>query len=249
MEAILYICHGSRSHSAVCSAVNFVNKIIEKFHYPIQEISFIELVNPTISDGLEACITRGATTIYVLPVLLLSANHVKVDIPSEISLLKKKYPSIEIKLSNPIGVHQNMILLIKKRIEEKIQLIDKNDEILLIGRGSSDPLALDDFSSIVKKLESKLNRNVSPAFMAVSHPSVHEAFDKLLSKKMNNKVIIVPYLLFSGTLMKDLVSHIHTLPKGIQENFVVCDTIGYDELITCIFKERINELKSTVLQS
>ncbi|XZF74708.1 sirohydrochlorin chelatase [Bacillus sp. AL-1R] len=246
MDAILYVCHGSRVKSAVHSAIQFVKKVQKQIDCPIQEISFIELCEPSISVGLENCLRKGAKSVTVLPVLLLSANHAKVDIPLEVTNFQMKYPHINIKIANPIGIHKNMIELIQKRINEKVKHILKPAKILLVGRGSSDPLTIDDFNSIVKLLEANLKHPVLPAFMAVSKPSIHEAWDQLLTEK-NQKVIIIPYLFFSGTLMNELRDKIKKLPLEVQNNWILCETLGYDHLISSIFIERIIDAKTKEL--
>ncbi|MFF2875320.1 sirohydrochlorin chelatase [Gottfriedia sp. NPDC057991] len=246
MDAILYICHGSRVKSAVHSAIQFVKKIQKQIDYPIQEISFIELAEPSISVGLENCLRKGAKSVTVLPVLLLSANHAKVDIPLEIAKFQKEYPQIEIKIATPIGIHKNMIELIQKRINEKVKHLIKPTKILLVGRGSSDPLTIDDFNTIVKLLETNLKHPVLPAFMAVSKPSIQDAWNQLLTEK-NHQVIIVPYLFFSGTLMNELKDKIKSLPVELQNNWILCETLGYDHLITSIFTERLLEAQTKEL--
>lgn len=240
MDAILYVCHGSRIKSAVQSAIHFVKKVQKQIDCPIQEISFIELAKPTISQGLTNCLNKGAKSVTVLPVLLLSANHAKVDIPDEIKAFQLTNPSLKINLANPIGVHENMIELVRKRMKEKVNDLTKPAKIVLVGRGSSDPLTRNDFNSIVRLLEQNLNQTILPAFMAVSKPSIHEIWDSLLSNN-NDQVIIVPYLFFSGTLMNEIKNKLENLPPTIQNIWILCDTLGYDDLITSIFQERIFE--------
>jgi sirohydrochlorin ferrochelatase len=82
--------------------------------------------------------------------------------------------------------------------------------------------------------------------MAVSKPSIHEAWTQLLTEK-NQQVIIVPYLFFSGTLMNELKDKIKSLPLEIQNNWILCETLGYDYLITSIFTERILEAQTKEL--
>lgn len=246
MEAILYVCHGSRVKSAVHSAIQFVKKVQKEIDCKIQEISFIELAEPSISVGLENCLRKGAKSVTVLPVLLLSANHAKVDIPLEIAIFQEVYPDININIAEPIGIHQNMIELIKKRIKEKVKYLIKPTKIMLVGRGSSDPLTFKDFNSIVNLLELNINHPVLPAFMAVSKPTIHEAWNQLMNEQ-NNQVIIVPYLFFSGTLMNEIKDKQITLPLAMQNNWILCEPLGFDPLITSIFTERIRDAQTKQL--
>lgn len=91
MQAILYIGHGSRVKAGNEELMAFVEKAKAKHpNINIQECCFLELAEPTIQDGVEACINKGATKIAVVPVLLLTAAHAKVDIPEAIDEMKKR---------------------------------------------------------------------------------------------------------------------------------------------------------------
>ncbi|MEM5594965.1 CbiX/SirB N-terminal domain-containing protein [Niallia circulans] len=78
MEAILYICHGSRVKEASEQAVSFIEKCMKINGFKgIQEYSFLELSDPSIEEGFQKCVEKGASTIYIIPVLLLTAAHAK----------------------------------------------------------------------------------------------------------------------------------------------------------------------------
>ena len=51
----------------------------------------LELAEPTIAKRGNTCQT-GATTIAVIPVLLLSAGHYFKDIPQAITTIQQQYP-------------------------------------------------------------------------------------------------------------------------------------------------------------
>ena len=105
MEAILYICHGSRIKEAANQAMQFIQSFMQKRTEKIQEYGFLELAEPTIEEAYEACIRRGATKIKVIPVLLLTAAHAKQDIPMVLNKLETKSPEVQVKYGSPIGIN------------------------------------------------------------------------------------------------------------------------------------------------
>jgi len=43
--------------------------------------------------------------------------------------------------------------------------------------------------------------------------------------------------------MKEIAEKINSLPASIQQNWILCETLGYDHLIASIFEERLKETK------
>lgn len=68
MEAILYICHGSRVKEASAQAIDFIKVCMQAQPYSIQEYCFLELETPTIEEAYERCIQKGA--VHVLHPML-----------------------------------------------------------------------------------------------------------------------------------------------------------------------------------
>ncbi|MFL6556918.1 MAG: sirohydrochlorin chelatase, partial [Bacillus sp. (in: firmicutes)] len=104
MRGILYIGHGTRSKEGAAEANSFIHRVMERIDVSIQEMSFLELTEPSIEEGFRRCVIRGATEITVIPLFLLSAGHIKEDIPQALTSLQKRFPNIEVKIRNPFGV-------------------------------------------------------------------------------------------------------------------------------------------------
>ena len=244
MEAVLYVCHGSRIPKASEMASDFIKKcmIQLKDSVSIQEHCFLELATPTIDEAFESCIDQGATTISVLPVLLLTAAHAKIDIPEELMKLKQKYPQVTILYGRPIGVHPNMINILEERIHDSGEDLTSDSMILLVGRGSSDPDVTHDLSEIASLLSEKTRVNsVLPCYLTAAEPSFEEGLIKA-KQSGNKKVFVVPYLLFTGILMKTMEKTINNLSEGTDQTFILCSYLGYHPHLEEVIKERVNEL-------
>lgn len=105
MKAILLISHGSRLDSSKDEVVTLVETLRRKSGVEILEYAFLELESPSIPEGVEHCVRRGATEIVVLLNFLNSGQHVLRDIPKIVEEARKKYPQIRFRITEPIGQH------------------------------------------------------------------------------------------------------------------------------------------------
>lgn len=240
MEAILYICHGSRVKTAREQAITFISKCIERSHAPINEYCFLELASPTIEEAFINCVQKGATKIIALPVLLLTAVHAKVDIPNELARLSALFPGIELEYGRPIGVHRKMIDTLIERIEETGEVLDGNSRVLLVGRGSSDPDVKNDLNAIAEMLKRKTGvKRVQTCFLTATSPSLEDGME-LIGEDKNSKMFVIPYLLFTGILMNHINKVIKNHPQSHQ--FILCNYLGYHPNIESVIQERVLEI-------
>jgi sirohydrochlorin ferrochelatase len=243
MKAILYVCHGSRMIKACQEAAAFVERCKANIDIPIQEISFIELAEPDIAKGIDTCVRKGATSIAVIPVLLLAAGHVKHDIPEEIAKAKQRYPHIEMAIGKPFGVHEKMVQILRERIAEQSVPLDDEAMVLLVGRGSSDPDIKKNLQEIARLLQEKMQlSHVEICFLAAATPTLDEGLHRAFYSEYK-KIFIVPYLLFTGVLMKKLKKKLKSLSAS-DKQFILCNYLGYHPLLQDVLYERVNELIS-----
>ncbi|MCX8001362.1 MAG: sirohydrochlorin chelatase [Anoxybacillus mongoliensis] len=194
MKAVLYICHGSRSVEGQREAIAFVERLSSSISIPIQHVCFLELCEPNIVAGVERCVRDGATTILAVPLLLLSANHAKRDIPYELEKAKEMFPSVTITYGKPFGVQYDIVSALSATIEHA-------DAIVLVGRGSSDTEAQADFRQIAHLLQHETNITVYPCYLAAAFPSFSDIITSLAQTTEHKRVVVVPYILFFGQLL------------------------------------------------
>ncbi|ALC81003.1 MULTISPECIES: sirohydrochlorin chelatase [Bacillus] len=238
-QAVLYVGHGSRLRKAGQEAVRFLKGCMEKVDAPIQEISFLELTEPTIEEGFRSCIEQGATHIAIVPLLLLTAGHAKKDIPEEIHEMAEKYPDVTVTYGKPIGVNSDVVQAVFERIKET-NVDYENSRIILIGRGSSDPDIKRDVCQIADMLQQMGPVNeVIPCFLTACEPNYKDVF-RQLKKNDGSATFIVPYLLFTGLLMKEIEKETVAL-KSYHSNLHLCSYIGFHPYVEQAFLTRVNE--------
>ncbi|MCM3760406.1 sirohydrochlorin chelatase [Alkalihalobacillus oceani] len=251
MQAILYIGHGSRVQAGNDELRNFVEKT--KAAHPqvaIQECCFLELADPDITEGVRTCIKQGATRIAVVPVLLLTAMHAKVDIPQEIERQRAQYPDVSFTYGRPMGIEATIIEIIKARLKKAGMSLTaarpRYEErqpvsLLLVGRGSSDPEATSDLMKIARLVwEFTPVTDVEVCFMAATHPNVEEGLARV-TRLPNETVYVIPYLLFTGVLMETLEKQLAQWSKRTEKSFILCDYLGFDDRLVDVLAERVQE--------
>lgn len=233
IDAVVYIGHGSRRDEGNAQFKRFIESVMKETSYSNQEIAFLELTHPTIAETLEKLIEQGAKRFLIVPVLLFSALHHKLDIPEELEAVQKKYPFISFKMSEPFGVHSYMIQLVVKRIQAT--MTETSAAILLIGRGSSDLGPIQGLQQIGRTVEQKLGMPVYESFLTAGKPSMKEAM-AFLSHRYK-KVYVMPYLLFTGLLLEKINKAV-IANAGI---FELCQNLEFDERMRKVLVERMEE--------
>lgn len=246
MDGVLYIGHGSRINAGNKQFLVFINKIMEMLPVSIKEVAFIELTKPTILEGIKSCVEQGATRIFVQPVLLLEAGHAKKDIPDEIKKAKDLYPEIQFIYGSPIGVDDRMVDIVFDRLQEKGFQKETNDKarasVLLVGRGSSDMEAKADFEGIAGKLKEKLGlKQVTPCYLAATTPLFEDGLQQILEED-NEVIYVMPYLLFTGVLMKRMGRAIIDLQTTEHKQVHLCNFLGYHEQVRNLIYAKTIEL-------
>ncbi|CAN7386881.1 sirohydrochlorin chelatase [Rossellomorea sp. LjRoot5] len=235
-RAVLYVCHGSRLVKAREEAVEFIKRCQEHVEADIQEISFLELASPSIEEGFRSCVDRGATHLTVVPLLLLTAVHAKKDIPDEIHKCRGLYPHIKVKYGRPIGVHDRMVESVINKMEEDAPLHSSTIAIL-IGRGSSDPDVKRDLGALAELVHRKTAiSEVRTCYLTAASPSFTETLESL--KNTEGNVVFLPYLLFTGLLMKGIEKEIR---RTNNKHILLANYLGYDPLVEQAFLDRVNE--------
>lgn len=241
MQAVLYIAHGSRIRAGVEEAIYFIERSKPFIDIPIQEICFLELAEPNISEGIAKCVALGATKIAIVPILLLTANHAKKDIPFEIETERMKYPHVKFTYGETFGIHAKIIDSLYDRILEQETAFAKKSSVLLIGRGSSDQAVKRDLMKIANLLSEKYAiKQVDVCFLYGSKPSFDEALYELRQTSIK-QIFIIPYLLFSGILMNDIETKIVDQSTKDQK-YILCENLGYHKNIQEVLIERVDEL-------
>ena len=90
----------------------------------IVNIAHMELSDPTIAQGVQKCIDDGATEIIVHPYMLSPGRHATSDIPRMAEEAAAPYPTVTVRVTGPLGIHEKLGEVILERaglLEQSLQ--------------------------------------------------------------------------------------------------------------------------------
>lgn len=103
MKALLVMVHGSPIEESNDDVRRVVEVIRSRKIYPIVEIGFLDVNQPTIPESVDLCVRAGATEIVAVPYFLHAGRHVYVDLPELLEEAARKYPNISIRMGDYLG--------------------------------------------------------------------------------------------------------------------------------------------------
>ncbi|MXY14418.1 MAG: cobalamin biosynthesis protein CbiX [Proteobacteria bacterium] len=105
MDALLLVAHGSRHPGSSDEIRALAAKIAQTpgHQFDWVDYAFLEITEPSISEGVLGCVRKGAKHITVLPYFLATGRHVNVDIPTELEKARQEYPQVRITSTPYLG--------------------------------------------------------------------------------------------------------------------------------------------------
>lgn len=239
MRGVLYVSHGSRVPEAIAEATSFIEKVQHKIATPLQEICFLELAAPTISEGFQKLVDQGATEIAVIPVLLLSAGHYYKDIPAEIETMQQRYPRVRVSYGQPLGVQERLTRILQQRIQETGVTPNEDAQFLVVGRGSYNPQTQKDVEAIATTLRSLTRfKHIDVCYLAACEPSFETAVQEAI-QRAHSQIFIVPYLWFTGILNRHIAQAVKD--AGVESNIILCQHLGHHPAMVEALRDRVLE--------
>jgi sirohydrochlorin ferrochelatase len=87
----------------------------------IIECAYLELAEPTIPQGMQACIERGARRVRMLPYFLSAGAHVSEDLTKYRREFAQAWPGVKVQLCPPIGLHDKMVEILLERLQQSAE--------------------------------------------------------------------------------------------------------------------------------
>ncbi len=211
-HALLLVGHGSRDPDGQQEFLAFAGKIQQAAGNRPVVPCFLELAEPTIAQGIERCLALGYRDIAAVPVLLFAARHNKHDVPAEFDQVRGRHPELCIRYGRHFGITTEIVDGLRALLAQaeqqtaRPQIGRDRTVVLLVGRGSSDPDANGDVCKLARILwEGSGYLSVETCFIGITHPRMPEGLQRCLLLQPQ-RVIVLPYLLFTGVLVKRIAT-------------------------------------------
>lgn len=118
--AALLIAHGSRRAEANADLVRLADAVRYTNRFGIVEIAYLELADPDIPAGAQACIRQGAKRVLMMPYFLSPGVHVHNDLQEFQAGFREKYPGVAFEVCEPLGLHPKLVEVVIERLTEAI---------------------------------------------------------------------------------------------------------------------------------
>ncbi len=246
-SAILLCGHGSRDSETLLEFDAFVNRLRAKLPATTISHGFLEFAEPTIREGLEDLRAHGAEAIAVLPLMLFEGAHALHDIPALLQSFEATSPNLPLRYGRAFGVEEKLLAIVADRIREaeKGAGPSKREEtfLLFVARGARDAEVGGRAKEMAMRLKTELGlAEALAAFSGISEPSM-EAGLRLAAQSGAKRVLVVPYFLFTGKLLKKLHTETETVAsENAKIEFHVTKHLFGHPLLEEFLLDRVREL-------
>ena len=239
--------HGSRDENAVREFAVLAERLTERLpQYPV-DYGYLEFATPVIRDGLNALKAGGVDEVLAIPGMLFAAGHAKNDIPSVLNTYQAQN-GLTIRYGRELGIDPKMLKAAAARVEEAVVAagdhVSRHETCLVVvGRGASDPDANSNVAKVMRMLWEGMGFGWGEtAYSGVTFPLVEPALEHV-AKLGYKRVIVFPYFLFTGVLVKriyDYTDAVAARHPGIE--FVKAGYLNDHPLVIDTFVDRVQEI-------
>lgn len=243
-ETLLLIGHGARDPEGEG------NREVESFaqqlraRHPDQRIDvcFIEYANVLLEEGLNRA-AIGAERVIALPLILGAAGHVRMEIPAALEEARQRHPGVEFLCAHHIGAEQPVVEMMRLRLHQAMSKLDMPDPrttgVVVLARGSSEPAANAEVAKLARWLyETTDHERIEYAFTGITFPRLESAVQHLVRAGMT-QLIILPYYLFTGRLMKRIFQQVARLRMTYPDRpMALAPYIGFHEKLFQVVEAR-----------
>jgi sirohydrochlorin ferrochelatase len=170
---LVAVAHGSRDprSAATISALVDVVRALD----PALDVrtAFLDLSAPRLPDVLTALHGEGHRDVVVVPLLLGTAFHARVDLPSMIAEAHARLPMLSVSMSGVLGPDPRLSDLAMRRLHEAGA--EPGDGVILAGAGSSHAPANAAVSSVAAGWSGIGFAGIEAAFASMADPDVPAA--------------------------------------------------------------------------
>ena len=240
--------HGSRDVDAIREFASVARGIKERLpHYDV-ESGFLEFATPVIREGLDKLRARGMERVLAVPGMLFAAGHAKNDIPSVLNTYQAQHPDMPIDYARELALDAKLLQAAGDRIQAALDAagdgVSRHDTLLMVvGRGASDPDANSNIVKVMRMLWEGFGFGWGEtSYSGVTFPLVEPGLEHA-AKLGYKRIVVFPYFLFTGVLVKRIYEHTDRVAARHPEiEFVKAPYLSDHPAVLDSFAERVEEI-------
>lgn len=192
---LILVAHGSRDPRSADHIRRLTDRVRRLAPAMTVQAAFLELSSPSLEEVLEDVYLRGGRQIVLVPLLLGSAYHAKVDLPSRLAAAEARLPGLSAEMTNVLGGDDALLQTMEGRGRE----LPGCDGYVVMATGSSNHQANATVQHTAAALAARTGRPVEAGFVTAA-PCIGHAVTHLEHRDVTC-VGVLPWFLAPGLLL------------------------------------------------
>jgi sirohydrochlorin ferrochelatase len=201
--ALIALAHGSRDPRSAAT-VKEVVALARRLRPDLRiEVAFLDHAKPRPDPVIDRLVAKGYDEVVVVPLLLTSAFHARIDVPEVIAAAAARHPNVGITVSEVIGTDAMLLAILDVRLREALRSarVRELDGLVLAAAGSSDPRANAAVARLARLWGARHRLPTTVAFASAAPPSTGEAVREF--RRQGRRHIAVGSLFIAPGLLPD----------------------------------------------
>lgn len=199
MLPLIAVAHGSRDPRSARVMAALVDKIRSARPDLDVRLCFLDLNAPSVEQTIDAVAAEGSPGAVLVPLLLGSAFHARIDLPTIVSRARSRHPGLALTQADVLGGDARLSAVLRDRvIEAGFEPHDGTVGVVTAAVGSSNAQANHRSRRFMAAVATGTDW-ITQACFATTDPRVDEAV-RALHERGATRVAIAPWFLAPGLL-------------------------------------------------
>jgi sirohydrochlorin ferrochelatase len=194
---LVAVAHGSRDPRSAATVRGLVDVVRARAPGLAVFESFLDLSEPRVTDVLRRLYAQGHRSAVVVPLLLGSAFHARIDLPALVGEVTSTCPGFAVEVSDVLGADPALEAVALDRLSGAPRR--RGTGIVLSAVGSSNAGANAIVADLASRWEERLGVPVSEAFASAAQPDVPAAVARLRARGVR-RIVVASWFLAPGLL-------------------------------------------------
>jgi sirohydrochlorin ferrochelatase len=232
---LIAVAHGSRDPRSAATVHELLRVVRARCDGTDVRVAFLDLSAPRLGDVLSAVHADGHDEAVVVPLLLGSAYHARVDVPGAVDRVARRHPRLRIRVADVLGPDDRLEdAAFGRLVDAGADPADTGLGVVLAGAGSSHGPANAAVRAVARGWVRRTAwAGVTAAFASTAGPDVPTAVAALRARGAR-RIAVGSWFLAPG-LLPDRVTR---LAREVDADVVVADPLGADERVADVVRGR-----------
>ena len=231
---LIAVAHGSRDPRSAATVSACVDLIRAARPGTDVRLAFLDLNAPSVDQVVDTVAAQGRTHAVIVPLLLGSAFHARVDLPGILAAARNRHPWLLLTQADVLGADHRLISALQDRVCSALGTdVPKRLGVAVAAVGSSSQEANTRTATVARLLAAQTGWRTEICF-ATTGPSVATAVSELVEHGAE-QVLAAPWFLAPGLLTDRLATQAPDIvqTKVLGPHSALVDTVWdrYDSVV------------------